>query len=97
MKKIGILGSTGSIGMQTLEIARNNNDIQVMALAAGSNVQKMEEQVREFSPSMAVMWSSEAADELRTKVADTDTKVLCGMEGLLEIAVMEEMEVLRFV
>ena len=94
MKKIGILGSTGSIGMQTLEIARNNNDIQVVALAAGSSVQKMEEQVREFSPSMAVMWSSEAADELRTKVADTDTKVLCGMEGLLEIAVMEEMEVL---
>lgn len=94
MKKIGILGSTGSIGTQTLEIVRNNKDIQVTALAAGSSVQKMEEQIREFSPRIAVMWSSKAAEELRMKVADTDTKVLCGMEGLLEIAVMEEMEVL---
>lgn len=94
MKKIGILGSTGSIGTQTLEIARNNKDIQVVALAAGSSVQKLEEQIREFSPRIAVMWSSKAAEELRVKVADTDTKILCGMEGLLEIAVMEEMEVL---
>lgn len=94
MKKIGILGSTGSIGKQTLEIARNNKDIQVVALAAGSSVRKMEEQIREFSPRLAVMWSSKAARELRTAVADTDTKVLCGMEGLLEIAVMEEMEIL---
>ncbi len=94
MKKIGILGSTGSIGTQTLEIARNNKDIQVVALAAGSSVRKMEEQIREFSPRLAVMWSSKAARELRTAVADTDTKVFCGMEGLLEIAVMEEMEIL---
>lgn len=94
MKKIGILGSTGSIGTQTLEIVRNNKDLQVVALAAGSSVGKMEEQIREFSPRLAVMWSSQAADELRIKVADTDTKVLCGMEGLLELAVMEEMEVL---
>lgn len=94
MKKIGILGSTGSIGTQTLEIARNNKDIQVVALAAGSSVRKMEEQIREFSPRMAVMWSDKAAEELRIAVADTDTKVLSGMEGLLEIAVMEEMEVL---
>lgn len=94
MKKIGILGSTGSIGTQTLEIARNNKDIQVVALAAGSSVRKMEKQIREFSPRIAVMWSNKAAEELRIAVADTDTKVLCGMEGLLEIAVMEEMEVL---
>lgn len=94
MKKIGILGSTGSIGMQTLEIARNNKDVQVVAIAAGSSVQKMEEQIREFSPRLAVMWSSKAAGELQKLVADTDTKVRCGMEGLLEIAVMEEMEVL---
>lgn len=94
MKKIGILGSTGSIGTQTLEIVRNNKDLQVVALAAGSSVGKMEEQIREFSPRLAVMWSSQAADELRIKVADTGTKVLCGMEGLLELAVMEEMEVL---
>ncbi|MBD5546527.1 MAG: 1-deoxy-D-xylulose-5-phosphate reductoisomerase [Lachnospiraceae bacterium] len=94
MKKIGILGSTGSIGTQTLEIVRNNKDLQVVALAAGKSVGRMEEQIREFSPSLAVMWTKEAADELRIKVADTNTKVLCGMEGLLEIAVMEEMEVL---
>ena len=94
MIKVGILGSTGSIGTQTLEIVRNNQDVQVMALAAGSSVKKMEEQVREFSPRIAVMWEKAAADELRVAIADTDTKVLSGMEGLLEIAVMEEMEVL---
>lgn len=94
MKKIGILGSTGSIGTQTLEIVRNHKDLQVVALAAGQSVDKMEEQIREFSPLLAVMWAKEAADELRIKVADTKTKVLCGMEGLLEIAVMEEVEVL---
>lgn len=94
MKRIGILGSTGSIGRQSLEIVRRNKDLQVVALAAGSSVEKIEEQIREFSPRLAVMWSSQAADELRLKVADTKTKVLCGMEGLLELAVMEEMEVL---
>lgn len=94
MKKIGILGSTGSIGTQTLEIVRNNKDLHVVALAAGQNVERMEEQVREFAPFLAVMWTKEAADALRIKVADTKTKVLCGMEGLLEIAVMTELEVL---
>ncbi|NBJ93473.1 1-deoxy-D-xylulose-5-phosphate reductoisomerase [Parablautia muri] len=93
MKKIGILGSTGSIGTQTLAIVRNNEDLQVAALAAGSNVAKLEEQIREFSPAVAALWEEKAADELRIRVADTNTKVLCGMEGLLEIAVMEEIEV----
>lgn len=94
MKKIGILGSTGSIGTQTLSIVRKNRDLQVIALAAGSNVQKLEEQIREFSPRIAVLWEKKAAQELRVRVADTDTKVCSGMEGLLEIAVMEEIEVL---
>lgn len=94
MKKIGILGSTGSIGTQTLEIVRSNEDLQVTALAAGSNVREMERQIREFSPRYAVMWAPEAADELKKKVADTGTKVLQGMDGLLEIAVMEQMDVL---
>lgn len=94
MKKIAILGSTGSIGTQTLEIVRNNQDLQVVALAAGSNFLKMEEQVREFSPKLAVMWSRKAAEELRGRIKDTGTRVLEGMDGLLEIAVMEEMEVL---
>ena len=56
MKKIGILGSTGSIGTQTLEIVRNNPDLQVTALAAGSNVSLMEKQIREFRPLLCVMW-----------------------------------------
>lgn len=94
MKKIGILGSTGSIGTQTLEIVRNNRDLQVTALAAGSSVSKMEEQIREFHPKTAVMWSEEAAGELRVRTADTDTRVLSGMEGLLELAACPEMDVL---
>lgn len=94
MKKIGILGSTGSIGTQTLEIVRNNRDLQVVALAAGSSVSKIEDQIREFYPQMAVMWSKEAAEELRIRVADTNTRVLSGMEGLLELAVNPHMDVL---
>ena len=88
------MGSTGSIGTQTLEIVRSNRDLQVTALAAGSNVQKMETQIREFSPEYAVMWTLEAASDLKTRVADTGTKVLWGMDGLLEIAVLEQMDVL---
>lgn len=94
MKRIGVLGSTGSIGTQTLEIVRANKDLKVVALAAGSSVDKMEEQIREFAPKVAVMWSEKAAEELKVKVADLPVKVLWGMDGLLEIAVMDEMEVL---
>lgn len=94
MKKIGILGSTGSIGTQTLDIVRSNSDLQVVALAAGSNAELMEKQIREFHPSLCVMWSEKAAAELRLKVADLPVKVLTGMEGLLEIAVNGEIEVL---
>ncbi len=94
MKKIGILGSTGSIGTQTLEIVRNNPDLEVCALAAGSNAALLEEQIREFSPGAAALWDEEAAAELRLKVKDTPTRILSGMEGLLEIAQMDEMEVL---
>lgn len=94
MKKIGILGSTGSIGTQTLEIVRSNSDLQVTALAAGSNVSLMEKQIREFKPALAVMWSEDAAEDLKSRVADLGIKVLSGMEGLLELAVLEEMEVL---
>ncbi len=94
MKKIGILGSTGSIGTQTLEIVRENADMQVVALAAGSNVSLMEKQIREFKPVLSVMWSEKAAQDLKTRVADLKVKVLSGMEGLLALAVLEEMEVL---
>lgn len=94
MKKIGILGSTGSIGTQTLEIVRSNPDLQVIALAAGSNVNLMEQQVREFHPVLAVMGTEEASADLKSRIADTDTKVLAGMEGMLELAVLPQMEVL---
>lgn len=94
MKKIGILGSTGSIGTQTLEIVRSNPDLQVIALAAGSNVSLMEQQVRKFHPMLAVMGSEEAATDLKNRIADTDTRVSAGMEGMLELAVLPQMEVL---
>ncbi len=88
MKKIGILGSTGSIGTQTLEVVRNNpNDLTVTALAAGSNVDLLEQQIREFRPKLACLWSEEACKDLRTRIADLgDIKVVSGMDGLIEIA-----------
>lgn len=94
MKKISILGSTGSIGTQTLEIVRNNKDLEVVGLAAGKNVELMEKQIREFHPKRAAMWSREAAADLSVRIADTNTQVVCGMDGLLEVAVIDDMEVL---
>ena len=94
MKKIAILGSTGSIGTQTLEIVRANPDLQVVALAAGSSVAKMEEQIREFRPLVAGMWTEEAAKELADRVSDLNVRIVAGMEGLIEIAEMPESEVL---
>ena len=94
MKYISIIGSTGSIGTQTLEIVRSNPDLQVIALAAGSNVSLMEQQVREFHPMLAVMGSEEAATDLKNRIADTDTRVSAGMEGMLELAILPQMEVL---
>lgn len=94
MKKIAILGSTGSIGTQTLEIVREKQDLEVLGLAAGSNIQLLEQQIREFSPKMAAVWSEEKAMELRTKVADTDTEVVSGMDGLIRIATLPDAEIL---
>lgn len=94
MKKIAILGSTGSIGTQTLEIVRKEADLEVAALAAGTNVELMEKQVREFRPSLVAMWTEEAAGDLRERLSDLPVRVACGMEGLLEVAVCEESEVL---
>lgn len=93
-KKIAVLGSTGSIGTQTLEIVRANEDLQVTALAAGSNVELLEQQIREFRPKFAVMWSEEAAADLKQRVADLPVQIAYGMEGLLELAVLPETEVL---
>ena len=94
MKKIAILGSTGSIGTQTLEIVREHKDIQVTALAAGSNVILLEQQIREFRPLLAVLWEEQAAKDLQVRVRDLDVKILFGMEGLLAIAVMPGVEIL---
>ncbi|MCI9218346.1 MAG: 1-deoxy-D-xylulose-5-phosphate reductoisomerase [Lachnospiraceae bacterium] len=94
MKNIAILGSTGSIGTQTLEIVRNHPDLRVVALAAGSSVEKMEEQIREFHPLKACMWSEQAAADLRVRVADLEVEISAGMEGLLEIAVLPASQVL---
>ena len=94
MKKIAILGSTGSIGTQTLDVVRANPELQVVALAAGSSVDKIEEQVREFKPLIVGMWSEQAAQDLKARIADLPVKVVTGMEGLLEIAVMPQAEVL---
>ena len=94
MKNIAILGSTGSIGTQTLDIVRNNDDLKVLALAAGSNVSLMEAQIREFKPRLVAMYSEKAAEDLKKRVADLDVTVLSGMDGLLEVAVMPDTEVL---
>lgn len=94
MKNIAIIGSTGSIGTQTLEVVRANNDLRVIALAAGNNVDLLEKQVREFKPAYACMAREDTAKELRERLADIPVKILCGMEGLLEIAVIPQVEIL---
>ena len=93
MKKIAILGSTGSIGTQTLEVARNNGDLEVVSLAAGSNIKKLEEQIREFRPKTAAVWSEEKAKELRAAVRDLDVRIVSGMDGLIEVCTAPEAEI----
>lgn len=94
MKKIVLFGSTGSIGTQTLDVVRAySEELSVVALAAGSSVEQMEQQVREFLPKYAVMWTQKAALDLKERVKDLPVKVLFGMEGLLEIAVLPEADI----
>ena len=85
-RKIAVLGSTGSIGTQTLEVVRNNRDIQVTALAAGKNAAALERQIREFHPQVACLWEEAAARELKERVRDLDVRVVWGMDGLVEAA-----------
>lgn len=94
MKRIAILGSTGSIGTQTLDVVRANGDIQVLGLAAGRNIMKLEEQIREFHPVLAAVWDEQAAKDLEVRIRDTDTRVVSGMDGLLELSAMEGPEIL---
>lgn len=94
MKKIAILGSTGSIGTQTLEVVRENGDIEVTAAAAGNNIALLEEQIREFHIPLAAVWSEEKAAELKSRVKDLDVRIVSGMDGLLEVAAAQESEIL---
>ena len=90
MKKIALLGSTGSIGTQTLDVAEHYpDDLKVVGLAAGSNIKKLEEQIRRFRPVLAAVWDKEKADILRHNIADMDTRILDGMEGLRAVAAMD--------
>ena len=94
MKKIAILGSTGSIGTQTLEIVRTNGDLEIVALAAGNNIDLLEKQIREFRPKLAAVWKEERAAELKSRLGDMDVRVVYGMDGLLEVAAVPESEIL---
>ena len=94
MKKIAILGSTGSIGTQTLEVVRHNGDIQVLGLTAGSNIRLLEEQIREFSPVAVSVMDEDKARDLAVRVRDTDTKVLSGMDGMMKVAALKDTEIL---
>ena len=94
MKKIAILGSTGSIGTQTLEVVRNNREeLEVVSLAAGSNVEILEKQIREFHPELVCVYKEEAAAELKSRIKDTQTRVVSGMDGLIEAAVIESADI----
>ena len=90
MKKISVLGSTGSIGTQTLDVARHHSDVRIIALAAGKNVRKLEEQIREFRPVLAAMADEKSAADLRSRVRDLDVRIVSGMDGLIEAAAISQ-------
>lgn len=92
MRTIALLGSTGSIGTQTLEVLRNNKDIKVSALTASSNIDLLEKQIREFSPNVVCVYQKEKAEELKVRIADLPVKVTTGMEGLIACATEENAE-----
>ncbi len=94
MRKIAILGSTGSIGTQTLDVVREHGDIEVVALSCGRNIDLIEKQVREFKPKLVSVWKEEDAKALRTALSDMDIKVSYGMDGLIEVSTIEESEIL---
>lgn len=93
MKNIAVLGSTGSIGTQTLEIVRENDDLNVVSLAAGSNIEMLEKQIREFEPKVVCVYNEKKAEELKIKVSDTDVKIVTGMDGLIETAVIKTADI----
>ena len=94
MRNIAILGSTGSIGTQTLDVVRANGDIEVLGISAGRNVKMLEEQAREFHPKLIAVWDENAAKDLAVRLQDMDVKIVSGMDGLLELARMPETDIL---
>lgn len=94
MKTIAILGSTGSIGTQTLDVVRANGDLKVAAISAGKNIRLLEQQIREFKPRLVAVWEEESAKQLRAAVADLQVEICCGMDGLIAVATCEEAQIL---
>lgn len=93
MKKIAILGSTGSIGTQSLEVIRSQPDMEATVLAAGSNVELLEKQIREFHPKLVCVYKEDAAKLLKQAVADLDVTIVSGMDGLIEAAAFPETQI----
>lgn len=93
MKKLAILGSTGSIGTQTLDVVRNNIDLEVVSLVAGSNIDLMEQQIKEFHPKMVSIWDEKKAFELKQRLQGESVEILTGMEGMIACAVEAEVEI----
>ena len=93
MKNISLLGSTGSIGTQTLDVVRRNDDINVVALAAGTRIKELEAQVREFKPQLVCVGKEELAEELKIMLSDMDVKIVSGEPGLIEAATLESADI----
>ena len=94
MRKLVVLGSTGSIGTQTLEVVTEQGDLEVFGLVAGSRVELLEKQIRQYKPKFACMWTKEAADDLKARIGDMDVTVLHGMDGIIELVTKEGYDVL---
>ena len=93
MKNIAIIGSTGSIGTQTLDIVRDSEDMCVVALAAGNNIERLIKQVREFKPKIVAVWKEDKALELKEALSEFNIRIVCGMDGLVEVATFEEADI----
>ncbi len=95
MRKVSILGSTGSIGTQTLDVIRHNEDLELIAVSAGRNITLLEKQIREFHPKLAAVWGKDDAKALQTAIADVSPacKVVSGMEGLIEVATADQADI----
>lgn len=90
MRKVSILGSTGSIGTQTLDVIREHKDLEVVGLSCGNNISLVEQQIREFNPKVVCVSTLEKANELSNRISDLSVRIVYGMEGLIEVATIEE-------